>query len=171
MFDIVANDRSWESARREARQALSDVQQCAYCRRFGDASNGPDGSLWTIDHVLPQRHGGTHNLNNLVKCCRLCNSSKGASLHPKWIPAPDTPTASGRCYDSSEWDQTFLRLQREGRQDEWLSEKIDELTAECERLKLLLQIKVGRLDEQLRKADERIGELMLCLMRNGVVYE
>lgn len=31
-----------------------------------------------IDHLQPQARGGTDDLSNLVPCCALCNSVKGA---------------------------------------------------------------------------------------------
>ena len=33
----------------------------------------------TVDHIHPERHGGTLDLSNLQTLCRPCNSSKGAS--------------------------------------------------------------------------------------------
>ena len=35
--------------------------------------------LPTLDHKLPQSKGGTHEIDNLVLCCRSCNSQKGFS--------------------------------------------------------------------------------------------
>jgi ribosomal protein L40E len=31
----------------------------------------------TIDHIVPERHGGTDELENLQTLCRRCNSKKG----------------------------------------------------------------------------------------------
>lgn len=50
---------------------------CAYCLRPGTATRGPDGAGWTRDHMKPQDHGGDHSVDNLVLCCRSCNSTKG----------------------------------------------------------------------------------------------
>jgi len=41
---------------------------CQYCG--GDATQ--------VDHVIPRKVGGTHDLENLVACCAPCNSAKGA---------------------------------------------------------------------------------------------
>ena len=43
---------------------------CTYCHvRFrGDK---------TIDHVIPVSRGGSNDIENLVVCCRSCNSTKG----------------------------------------------------------------------------------------------
>lgn len=31
----------------------------------------------TIDHLTPYNKGGTNDIENLVLCCRSCNSTKG----------------------------------------------------------------------------------------------
>ncbi len=41
---------------------------CQYC--------GADATQ--VDHVIPRKRGGTHDLENLVACCAPCNSAKGA---------------------------------------------------------------------------------------------
>jgi 5-methylcytosine-specific restriction endonuclease McrA len=41
---------------------------CAYC--------GNDATQ--VDHVIPRKAGGSHDLENLVACCAPCNSAKGA---------------------------------------------------------------------------------------------
>lgn len=42
---------------------------CQYC--------GSHGKDLTIDHVVPKRHGGGAQWENLVACCRRCNTKKG----------------------------------------------------------------------------------------------
>ena len=42
---------------------------------FDDSESFKDGA--TIDHIIPISQGGTNNLQNLLICCRSCNSSKG----------------------------------------------------------------------------------------------
>jgi 5-methylcytosine-specific restriction endonuclease McrA len=46
-----------------------DEYQCQYC--------GLIGRDLTIDHVVPKRLGGPATWENLVTCCRRCNSKKG----------------------------------------------------------------------------------------------
>ena len=46
-----------------------DDYQCQYC--------GATGRELTIDHVIPKRLGGGASWENLVACCRKCNSKKG----------------------------------------------------------------------------------------------
>jgi 5-methylcytosine-specific restriction endonuclease McrA len=40
---------------------------CQYCGR--NAEN--------IDHVVPKSQGGSHTWENVVACCRTCNTKKG----------------------------------------------------------------------------------------------
>lgn len=46
-----------------------DNYTCQYC--------GSTGKDLTIDHVVPKRHGGGMQWENLVTCCRRCNTKKG----------------------------------------------------------------------------------------------
>jgi 5-methylcytosine-specific restriction endonuclease McrA len=47
---------------------------CFYCQDFPT----------TVDHVVPLIHGGTNYQDNLVPCCRPCNSSKSDKLLNEW---------------------------------------------------------------------------------------
>jgi len=47
---------------------------CFYCDDFPT----------TVDHVVPLIHGGTNHQENLVPCCRPCNSSKHDKLLSEW---------------------------------------------------------------------------------------
>ncbi len=61
-----------------------DGHRCQYC----------GGQAESIDHVLPRSRGGTHSWDNVVACCRRCNTHKedrlpheaGLVLHS--APAP-----------------------------------------------------------------------------------
>ncbi len=68
-----------------------DHHTCQYC--------GHRGSDLTVDHVIPKRYGGPTSWDNLVCCCKKCNTKKsdktlaqvGFSLkspprRPKYIP-------------------------------------------------------------------------------------
>ncbi len=50
---------------------LRDKHICQYCGRKESANN------LTLDHILPQSRGGKTVWENLVTCCRNCNSKKG----------------------------------------------------------------------------------------------
>ncbi|MBM3458088.1 MAG: HNH endonuclease [Armatimonadetes bacterium] len=52
-----------------------DDYQCQYC--------GLAGRELTIDHVVPKRLGGAATWENLVTCCRRCNSKKGDKMLEK----------------------------------------------------------------------------------------
>ncbi len=45
---------------------------CQYC--------GAQSRDLTIDHILPKRHGGPMAWDNLVACCRRCNTKKGDKM-------------------------------------------------------------------------------------------
>ena len=42
------------------------------CKRCGSSDD------LSVDHIVPQRHGGTDDYDNLQTLCRSCNSRKGA---------------------------------------------------------------------------------------------
>ena len=44
---------------------------------------GP-GSEWHVDHVIPLARGGRSEKNNLVACCKECNTRKKTSLPQEW---------------------------------------------------------------------------------------
>lgn len=52
-----------------------DGYACVYC---GSPLN------LSLDHVIPQSRGGSHEPTNLVTCCRSCNSSKGDKTPAEW---------------------------------------------------------------------------------------
>jgi 5-methylcytosine-specific restriction endonuclease McrA len=49
-----------------------DNYTCQYC--------GATGKDLTIDHVVPRRHGGRHQWDNVVACCKRCNVRKADKL-------------------------------------------------------------------------------------------
>jgi 5-methylcytosine-specific restriction endonuclease McrA len=49
-----------------------DNYTCQYC--------GAKEKQMTVDHVVPKRHGGKTEWENLVCSCRACNSRKGGRL-------------------------------------------------------------------------------------------
>ena len=61
-------------------QDLTDYKarfnHCIYCQKETD--------YLTLDHVVALSKGGSHSLDNIVFCCRSCNSSKNASDLLDW---------------------------------------------------------------------------------------
>jgi 5-methylcytosine-specific restriction endonuclease McrA len=50
--------------------------RCEYCRLPQEFS----GLLFHVDHVVPRKHGGTDQLDNLALACPECNLRKGTNL-------------------------------------------------------------------------------------------
>ena len=50
-----------------------------YCKRCGKVLRKGDSDL-TIDHIVPQKWGGTNAITNLQPLCRKCNSWKHAKI-------------------------------------------------------------------------------------------
>ena len=65
------NGMNW--IRQEKRLAihLRDGLSCGYC-----GAGLEDGITFTLDHVIPVKHGGGNQATNLITCCLTCNSSK-----------------------------------------------------------------------------------------------
>ena len=53
---------------------LRDKFLCQYCRTSFKVEERP------FDHVVPKSKGGQTSWNNVVTCCRGCNTSKGNKL-------------------------------------------------------------------------------------------
>ena len=52
-------------------------QYCACCRKRIVRGS----SDFTIDHIIPQKYGGTNPITNLQPMCRSCNSSKREKIN------------------------------------------------------------------------------------------
>lgn len=67
--------------RRSTRQAIyhRDGDRCVYCQRKVRHGRGTKG-VWAahLDHLHPQELGGASTADNLVTCCRDCNTAKGS---------------------------------------------------------------------------------------------
>lgn len=50
--------------------SIRDEHTCQYCSGPGE----------TIDHIVPKSRGGLHIWENVVLCCRRCNSLKGSKF-------------------------------------------------------------------------------------------
>ena len=65
---------SWKRLRKLVKKR--DRAVCRYC--------GVLDELGTVDHITPLSNGGTDAIDNLVWCCKGCNSSKGAKSLDAW---------------------------------------------------------------------------------------
>jgi 5-methylcytosine-specific restriction endonuclease McrA len=73
--------QKWKDQR--IRVLKRDGYICAYCGQEADQ----------VDHVIPRKVGGTHDLDNLVACCKSCNSKKGALDEGSFLGSRSTPPA------------------------------------------------------------------------------
>jgi 5-methylcytosine-specific restriction endonuclease McrA len=61
-----------------------DGYVCAYC--------GQDAT--TVDHIQSIKHGGDPiSLENMIACCKRCNSSKGSRSQGVFLASKSTPPA------------------------------------------------------------------------------
>lgn len=54
--------------------------RCVYCGRTDSLS---------VDHIIPRHSGGSDSSDNLVCCCKTCNSSKGDRNMMEWYRSKD----------------------------------------------------------------------------------
>ena len=73
----------WTGEWKKQRQRVlkRDGYVCAYC--------GQDAT--EVDHIIPRAKGGGHELDNLVACCKPCNSRKGAIEEGVFLTRQLTP--------------------------------------------------------------------------------
>ena len=61
-----------------------DGFECMYC--------GQDAT--TVDHIVPIKAGGDPvSLENMIACCKRCNSSKGSRSQSVFLASSSTPPA------------------------------------------------------------------------------
>lgn len=73
---IVATDTTFERATAGDREVWSG--KCLHCNaRLLIGLDGEPISRATIEHIVPQNHGGTDDLTNLAMACARCNAEKG----------------------------------------------------------------------------------------------
>ena len=58
---------------------------------------GTDEGEMHIDHVIPRKYGGTHDLENLRVLCKSCNLRKGALNDGVFLGRMATPIALSAC--------------------------------------------------------------------------
>ena len=63
-----------------------DGYTCAYCGYTGDDM--------TVDHIISIKSGGDPvSLDNMISCCRPCNSRKGSRSQGLFLASNSTPPA------------------------------------------------------------------------------
>ncbi len=83
ILDIVATDATFERTEYRGREVW--LGKCLHCNAH--LLIGLDGepiSRATIEHIIPQAHGGTDALENLALACARCNQGKGKRHDPHY---------------------------------------------------------------------------------------
>lgn len=76
LLAVVATDATFQ--RTLARGQDVWVGRCLHCNtRLVIAADGTPDSGVTLEHIVPQHHGGTDDLRNLGLACARCNQGKG----------------------------------------------------------------------------------------------
>ena len=72
----MTNSRKYPA---EIKEKLDKVEHCFYCGKHLTETNR------TIDHIIPIKQGGKENNENLVACCKECNTLKGNLTIPQLV--------------------------------------------------------------------------------------
>jgi 5-methylcytosine-specific restriction endonuclease McrA len=67
------NGGAWIRPKKRKAIYMRDDLSCVYCGQGIE-----DGIVFTLDHLVPCEIGGTNATDNLVTCCKSCNSAKGS---------------------------------------------------------------------------------------------
>ena len=77
---IIKAERNKARSLRKTRwwQQKTASGTCYYCNQKVDYAN------LTMDHIIPLSRGGRSTRDNLVPCCKQCNTRKKSSLPIEW---------------------------------------------------------------------------------------
>lgn len=74
-YRLCRGEKSLSSLERDLFQAMLATPACMHC--------GAGGEL-TMDHLIPRSRGGGEDAENIVTCCKHCNSSRGDTDLMTW---------------------------------------------------------------------------------------
>ena len=75
--------QNWIRPEKRLAVYLRDSLACVWCQ----AGIEDEGTVLTLDHVVPYAQGGLHDAANLVTACKRCNSSRGTRSVAKFARA------------------------------------------------------------------------------------
>ena len=79
---LKGDDLSTGHWKKQRLRVLSrDGYTCTYC---GDVAT-------EVDHIIPRKVGGSHDMDNLTSACRRCNLLKGARSESLFLLKGSTP--------------------------------------------------------------------------------
>ena len=73
---------NWITKKKRLAIYMRDGMACVWC-----GNTLEDGSILSLDHVVPYSKGGTNHESNLVCSCKKCNSSRGDRSMPEFARA------------------------------------------------------------------------------------
>lgn len=70
-------EKQWHASAAQRREIYDrDGHKCHYC--------GSQENL-SLDHIIPRSKGGSDKSDNLLTCCKSCNSSKGVKSYEEFV--------------------------------------------------------------------------------------
>ena len=86
-LSLIKTDRTYEKLFVRGEEVW--VGRCIHCsKKLVFALSGEPLSEGSIEHILPQNHGGSDEVSNLAIACKRCNHQKGK--RHDWKPLSDT---------------------------------------------------------------------------------
>jgi 5-methylcytosine-specific restriction endonuclease McrA len=87
LLAAARSDNTFEQRNMRGREYL--VGQCIHCRTKVSVPLDPDEPAHaTLEHILPQSHGGDDTPANLAVACQRCNQGKGKRLDHRRLTDP-----------------------------------------------------------------------------------
>ncbi len=88
-----------ESVRKQVRKRANGI--CEYCKIPDNVTHYSH----QVDHIIPPRHGGVDEIQNLAWACFYCNNNKGTDIATYDLPSRKPVFLYNPYYD--EWSEHF----------------------------------------------------------------
>lgn len=104
IIDKLVATRKWSPA--AVRLGIRANFKCEYCGKdlLASVENYKE---WNFDHIIPKKHGGTDDDENIAVACRTCN----VSVKSRWNPAEHITGKPTRAKLISE-TREYIKLKR-----------------------------------------------------------
>ena len=74
--ELQSGNIVWSTSVREWLKEYEKPDECIYCHSKTDL---------TTEHILPRSRGGPDTVDNVIRVCKSCNSSKGSKRLYEWF--------------------------------------------------------------------------------------